>query len=111
MSSIHAGPLPQANEDDEHHVGPLRVAAAESEHQAGPLPQTVHPQRQRKSWREKRWERRRRRRFMEEVLGWILVPVIVISVYWAAKSGLNAMGTNFTTLFQGIRTAISASKG
>ncbi len=95
MSEIHAGPLPQASPEDEHH--------------AGPLPQTVHAQRAKKSWREKRWERRRRRRFTEEVLGWVLVPVILLSGFWAVKSGLNAMGTNFTTLVQGIKTALSAS--
>ena len=34
--------------------------------------------RPRKSWREERWERRRRRVWFEELLGWILVPLIVI---------------------------------
>ena len=153
MSDIHAGPLPQADPDDEHHVGPLpratpfgnatrgfatwwrqhregrqaaRAAAAASaelragplpqadpsdEHHAGPLTQAVHTAtpRARKSWREKRWERRRRRRFTEEVLGWVLVPVIVFSGFWAVKAGLNALGTNFTTLIQGVKTALSAA--
>lgn len=95
MSEIHAGPLAQASPDDDH--------------QAGPLQATPQAQRQRKTWREKRWERRRRRRFTEEVLGWVLVPVILISGFWAVKAGLNAMGTNFTTLVQGVKTALSAS--
>lgn len=94
---LQAGPLPQAAADDEHHVGPLTQAP-------------VHAaQRAKKSWREKRWERRRRRRFTEEVLGWILVPVILISGAWAVKAGLNALGTNFTTLIQGIKVALSGA--
>lgn len=89
--------------------GPLPQAAASDEHHAGPLPQTAHPQRVRKTWREKRWERRRKRRFTEEVLGWILVPIIVVAGFWAAKAGLNALGTSPTALVQGIRAAVSAS--
>lgn len=99
MSDIQAGPLKESSPDDEHRAGPLP--------QAKPVP----PQRVRKSWREKRWERRRRRRFFEEVLAWILVPVILIAVYWGVKAGLNAMGTDFTSLVQGIKTAISGGGG
>lgn len=94
-TDIHTGPLPQAAPDDEHHPGPL--------------PASSHPQRVRKGWREKRWERRRRRRFTEEVLGWVLVPVILISGFWAVKAGLSAIGTTPTALIQGIKTAVSAS--
>lgn len=96
-AEFRAGPLPQADPSDEHHAGPLPQAA----HTAIP--------RSRKTWREKRWERRRRRRFTEEVLGWVLVPVILLSGFWAVKAGLNALGTNFTTLIQGIKTALSAA--
>ena len=96
------GPLPQARSGDEHHAGPL------DEH-TGPIATATRQQRYKKSWREKRWERRRRRRFTEEVLGWVLVPVILLSGYWAVKSGLNALGTNFSTLVQGIKTALSAA--
>jgi hypothetical protein len=60
----------------------------------------------RKSWREQRWERRRRRRFFEEVLGWILVPIIVLSAYWAVTAGLAAMGTSPSALIQGIQTIL-----
>ncbi|TDR93991.1 hypothetical protein [Enterovirga rhinocerotis] len=95
MSDLHAGPLSQASPEDEHHAGPLAPAAKPS------------PARYKKSWREKRWERRRRRRFVEEVLGWVLVPVILIACYWAAKASLNAMGTNFTSLVEGIKLAMS----
>lgn len=68
-------------------------------------------QKHKKSWREQRWERRRRRRMFEEVLGWILVPIILVSVYWGIKSGLNALGTTPTALIQGIKTAISSRGG
>lgn len=65
--------------------------------------------RYKKSWREQRWERRRRRRWAEEVLGWILVPIILICGYWAVKAGLNALGTSPTALYQQIR-AVAASR-
>lgn len=96
MSDIHAGPLPQAAADGDHHAGPLAPAA------------TPHRPR-RKGWREKRWERRRKRRFTEEVMGWVLVPLILVVGFWAAKAGLNALGTSPTALIQGIKTAISAA--
>jgi hypothetical protein len=57
--------------------------------------------------REKRWQRRRRRRVFEEVLGWILVPIIIASIYWGVKAGLNAAGTSPTAIVQGIRALIS----
>jgi hypothetical protein len=60
-----------------------------------------------KSWREQRWERRRRRRFHEELLGWILVPLIVFGCYWAIDAGLGALGTSPAALFQGIQTIIA----
>ena len=63
-------------------------------------------QKQKKSWREQRWERRRKRRVFEEVLGWILVPLILLIAYWAVKSGLSALGTTPSALIQGIRAAI-----
>lgn len=92
---IAPGPLPQTAPDDEHH--------------AGPLPKAAHPQKVRKTWREKRWERQRKRRFTEEVLGWVLVPVILVAGFWSVKAGLNALGTSPTALVQGIRAAVSAS--
>ena len=73
--------------------------------------QPARPQRYKKTWREQRWERRRRRRMFEEVLGWILVPVILVSLYWSVKSGLAALGTTPTALIQGIRTAIRGGGG
>jgi len=61
----------------------------------------------RKSWREQRWERRRRRRVFEEVLGWIVVPIILLGTYWAITTGLDALGTSPTALIQGVQTVLS----
>jgi hypothetical protein len=61
----------------------------------------------RKSWREQRWERRRRRRFHEELLGWILVPLIVFGIYWAVDSALGAMGTSPAALVQGVQAILA----
>jgi hypothetical protein len=71
----------------------------------------ARPPKHKKSWREQRWERRRRRRLFEEVLGWILVPLILIAGYWGVKSGLAALGTTPTALIEGIKTAISSRGG
>ena len=70
----------------------------------GPLEPTPTPQGQKLTWREKRWERRRKRRMFEEVLGWILVPVILIALYWAVKAGLSALGTSPSAVIQALRT-------
>jgi hypothetical protein len=77
----------------EIHQGPLQPAAA------------VVPA-YKKSWREKRWERRRRRRMAEEMLGWVLVPLILIGVFWGVKAGLNALGTSPSALIQGVKTVL-----
>jgi len=59
------------------------------------------------TWREKRWQRRRRRRLFEEILGWILVPVICVALYWGVRAGLNAAGTSPTAVIQAIKTLVS----
>jgi hypothetical protein len=59
------------------------------------------------SWREKRWQRRRRRKLFEEILGWILVPVILVALYWAVKAGLNAAGTSPSAVVQAIKALVS----
>ena len=61
-----------------------------------------------KSWREQRWERRRRRIYFEEALAWVLVPVILIACYLGVKGILSAFGTSPTALIQGIQTALSS---
>jgi hypothetical protein len=54
------------------------------------------------SWRQQRYQRRRRRVWFEEVLGWILVPVIVFGCYWLVTVGLNAVGTSPSAIIEGI---------
>lgn len=68
---------------------------------AGPVPAV------RKSWREQRWERRRRRRFYEELLGWILVPTIVFGCYWAIDAALTVLGTSPTALVNGFQMILA----
>jgi hypothetical protein len=73
---------------------------------AQPVPaQPVQPPKL--TWREKRWQRRRRRKLFEEILGWILVPIILVALYWAVKGGLNAAGTSPSAVVQAIKTLIS----
>jgi hypothetical protein len=59
------------------------------------------------TWREKRRQRRRRRKMAEEILGWILVPIILVALYWAVKAGLNAAGTSPSAVVQAVKTLIS----
>lgn len=56
------------------------------------------------SWREQRERRRRRRVWFEEILGWILVPAILIGCYWLLNIGLAAVGSSPDALMEGIRT-------
>ncbi|GJE28310.1 hypothetical protein [Methylobacterium organophilum] len=44
--------------------------------------------------REERRRRRRNRHRYEEILGWILVPLIVVAIYWGVTAGLDFMGTS-----------------
>jgi hypothetical protein len=60
------------------------------------------------SWREKRYRRRRRRVWFEEILGWILVPVIVFGCYWLLTILLNAVGTSPAAIMEGIDAIISS---
>jgi hypothetical protein len=57
---------------------------------------------QKKTWREQRWERRRRRIWFEELLGWILVPLIVFAAYWAIDMVLTGLGTSPAAIVNGI---------
>jgi hypothetical protein len=83
-----------------------------SEVQEGPLEQAleVHAPAapQTKTWREQRWERRRRRIWFEEILGWILVPVIVLGVYWFIDMVLTALGTSPGAIIEGIKAILAA---
>ncbi|MET0527720.1 hypothetical protein [Microvirga sp. P5_D2] len=55
------------------------------------------------SWREKRELRRRKRVWFEEILAWILVPVILLGCYWLATMGLAAVGTSPEALLDGFK--------
>lgn len=59
------------------------------------------------SWREKRYRRRRRRVWFEEILGWILVPVIILGCYWFLEVGLNALGTSPAAIMEGIEAILA----
>jgi hypothetical protein len=80
---------------------------------AGPIPEApVAPAAPapvvKKTWRQKRWERRRRRIWLEELLGWILVPIILIGAYWAIDAALNALGTSPSAIINGIGAIMQA---
>ncbi|KQP40598.1 hypothetical protein ASF49_20520 [Methylobacterium sp. Leaf104] len=64
--------------------------------QEGPLTPiaTKQPPAPKLTAREQRRLRRRRRRRGEEILGWILVPVIVVGIYWGVTAGLDFLGTS-----------------
>lgn len=86
----------------------VEAAAQPGDTLTAPAPRARRPK---KTWREQRWERRRRRRMVEEVLGWIFVPIIVIAVAWGVKAGLNAFGTTPTGLITNLKAALSGRGG
>jgi hypothetical protein len=67
-------------------------------------PQPRHPRQPKLSWREQRERRRRQRVWFEEILGWILVPAILIGCYWLLNVALAALGTSPEALMDGIKT-------
>jgi hypothetical protein len=73
-----------------------------------PTRETRSAQVQRKSWSEQRAERRRRRVWLEEVLAWILVPVIVLGSWWFIDMVLAALGTSPAAILNGLSAVISA---
>jgi len=82
-SEIHEGPLEAATD----------VAASAS---------------QRRNWRDERELRRRRRVWLEELMGWILVPIILVGGYWLVVGGLDALGTSPSAIISGLSTITSA---
>ncbi|WP_112664162.1 hypothetical protein [Microvirga flavescens] len=78
----------------ELHEGPLETATEV----AAPV---------RRTWREQRERRRRRRIWMEEILGWILVPAIVVGCYWAAEGVMTALGTSPSAILNGFNMVTS----
>ena len=81
---------------------------AETDEPAAQAPTPAAPA-QELTWREKRWQRRRRRKLFEEILGWILVPIILVACYWAVVAGLNAAGTSPSALIAGIRQLMTGA--
>jgi hypothetical protein len=79
----------------ELHEGPLETAPAV----AAPA---------KLSWRQQREVRRRRRVWFEEILGWVLVPVILVGSYWLVELVLNSLGTSIDAIMNGLST-ISAN--
>ena len=78
-------------------------------HPVEPAPAPAPASAQNLTWREKRWQRRRRRKMFEEILGWILVPIILVGGYWAVVAGLNAAGTSPSALIAGIRQLMTGA--
>ncbi|MFC6792637.1 hypothetical protein ACFQE0_25635 [Methylobacterium komagatae] len=58
------------------------------------LTQTAPAPKQKPSGREMRRIRRRRRRRGEEMLAWVLVPLICVGIYWCITAGFEFMGTS-----------------
>jgi hypothetical protein len=42
------------------------------------------------------------------VLGWVVVPVVLVAGYWSVKAGLNALGTTPTALIEGVKAVIAS---
>ena len=60
----------------------------------GPLTPVQHQTAPQPTRREERRIRRRRRHRGEEILGWILVPIMVVGLYWGINAGFDALGTS-----------------
>lgn len=59
-----------------------------------PVTQDAPAQKQKPSARELRRQRRRRRRRGEEILAWVLVPLICFGLYWSVTAGFEFLGTS-----------------
>jgi hypothetical protein len=88
-------------------VAPAAVAVAAAAAAIAPAAPAPAAPGHRRSSREQRWERRRRRRAFEEVLGWILVPAILYGTYWFVDASLAALGTSPGAVLQGLQTILS----
>lgn len=53
--------------------------------------------------RDKRWARRRRRVWLEELLGWVFVPLILIGIYYAVLGVFALVGTTPEAVISGIK--------
>ena len=59
-----------------------------------PVATPAPPAKTKPSWREARRRRRKSRRRFEEVLAWVAVPLILVSLYWIVTVGLDFLGTS-----------------
>jgi hypothetical protein len=80
-----------------------RALAHETALQSGDAA-TPHLNQQRLTAKEQRWERRRKRHLFEEILGWILVPIILVAIYFFALWILDLFGTTPDALIEGMQT-------
>lgn len=55
--------------------------------------------------KEKRWRRRRQRLVFEEGLAWVLVPVILVGLYYAVIGSLALFGMTIDDLVEGLNVA------
>ena len=81
-------------------AAPAAVAAPAVE---APVARAKKPK---KTWREERYERRRRRIWFEEILGWILVPLIGLALYYITIAVLAALGTSPSAIMTGINAVL-----
>ena len=58
-----------------------------------PAPAPQRPAKKKLTWREARRKRRKARRRGEELLAWVLVPVILFGLYWGVTATLDFFGT------------------
>jgi hypothetical protein len=102
---VHATPS-VADREAEADLTPAAAVGDSGEAEVPPAAVAAH--RPKKSWREQRWERRRRRLWLEEALGWVLVPAIVVGCYYVVNGTLNALGTSPAAIMEGISLIASA---
>ncbi|GJD48192.1 hypothetical protein OPKNFCMD_0908 [Methylobacterium crusticola] len=69
---------------------------------------TVTPPSPKLTRREKRRQRRRRRVVGEEILAWILVPLILLGGYWAVNAGFSVLGTTPSAVLDQLKQAKQA---
>lgn len=92
----------QAGEDAIEDAPPYE--AAFDEVNEAPLARHGAPRRAPLTERERRWQRRRRRHVWEEILGWILVPIILIGLYFGTIGLLAALGYTVEDVVEAVRT-------
>lgn len=59
-----------------------------------PVSKPTPPPRAKLGWRAARRRRREARHRFEELVAWIVVPLILIGLYWGVTAGLDFLGTS-----------------